>query len=69
MVRYSKDYGRAFWGSIESLLVFAFEMGESLAGSIKRSDLFSQYKESCGDSLTSKQVANQFYELKRRNYI
>lgn len=69
MVRYSKNYGRAFWGSIESLLVFAFELGESVAGSIKRSDLYCQYKELCGDNLTSKQIANQFYELKRRNYI
>ncbi len=69
MVRNPKNYSRAFWGSVESLLVFAFDMGEKAAQSIRRSDLYQQYKDLCGDNLTGKQISNQIYELKRSKYI
>jgi hypothetical protein len=70
MVRHSKDYKCPFVWGLEVALGFLFELGENCAYRIRgKRDLHEKFDSFSGGQLSSRQISDMMYELKRNKYI
>lgn len=70
MVRYSKEYGDAFFGLVDLALGLLINAADNfIVHKFNKRKYYNDYSDRTGGKYNGKQMSNQFYELKRRGYI